>query len=60
MDFSGFDRENWCLRTGSEHKQLATNNQSKITKSDRDATESVRGCRYSVLLNLPYFDAPKC
>ena len=39
MDFSGFDRENWKLRTGEEHKRLSTALLSKVTKSDRDAAE---------------------
>ena len=58
LDFSGFDRENWRLRTGTEHKQLACN-LSKTTKSQRYAAESASGCRYSVLSKLPYFNAPR-
>ena len=56
MDFSGFDQENWRERTGPEHKHLASDLQTKLTKSDRDAAERASGCRYSVLLELPYFD----
>lgn len=59
MDFSGFDRENWHLRTGAEHKQLACRLLSMTTKSERDTAESASGCRYSVLLKLPCFDAPR-
>ena len=59
MDFSGFDQENWRQRTGAEHKLLASRLQSKVTKSERDEAESASGCRYSVLLELPYFDAPR-
>ena len=59
MDYSGFDRENWRQRTGPEHKQLACRLLSKKTKSDRNVAESQSGCRYSVLLELPYFDAPR-
>ena len=58
MAFSRFDHENWHLPTGSEHKLIASI-QSRVTKSDRDADESASGCHYSVLLSLPYFDAPK-
>ena len=29
-----------------------------MTKSDRNKAESESGCCYSVLLKLPYFDAP--
>ena len=59
MDFSGFDRENWRERTGAEHRELVFQLQSKVTKSDRNKAESESGCRYSVLLKLPYFDAPR-
>ena len=59
MDFSGFDREHWRTRTGSEHRMLATRQISMTTKSYRDDAESSSSCRYSVLLELPYFDAPR-
>ena len=59
MDFSGFDHENWRERTGSEHKHLALSTRFNITKSARDAAESASVCRYSVILELPYFDAPR-
>ena len=59
MDFSGFDRENWRERTGPEHKRLASDLQKNLTKSDRDAAERASGCRYSVLLELSYFDTPR-
>ena len=59
MNFSGFDRENWQERTGTEHRRLAFNTRFKLTKSARDVAESTNGCRYSVLLELPYFDAPR-
>ena len=59
MDYSGFDRENWQLTNAAEHRQLASTTLSKTTKCDRNATESASGCRYSVLLKLPYFDAPR-
>ena len=58
MDFSGFDREHWRTRTGSEHRMLATRQICMTTKSYRDDAESSSSCRYSVLLELPYFDAP--
>ena len=59
MDFSGFDREQWRLRSGSEHKQLASCLRSKRTESEIRRVEAKYGCRYSVLLELPYFDAPR-
>ena len=38
---------------------MASDLQTKLTKSDRDAVERVSGCRYSVLLELPYFYASR-
>lgn len=43
-DSSGFDHSSWPLRNIAK------------TKSERDKLESRHGCRYSVLLDLPYFD----
>ena len=57
MDFSGFNRENWKYRTAIEHRTLATRLLSTTTKSERDAAEASSGCRYSVLLELPYLNA---
>ena len=59
MDFAGFDRENWRARTGTEHRMLATRLLSTTTKTERAAAESSSGCRYSVLLDLPYLNAPR-
>ena len=59
MDYSGFDRENWIIRTGSVHRQAALKLKNPITRSALQAGESESGCRYSVLLKLPYFDAPR-
>lgn len=62
MDYSGFDRDNWILRSSSEHKENSSKIQAATTLSERDRLESSTGCRYSVLLDLldlPYFDAPR-
>lgn len=59
MDFSGFDRENWILRSGPQHKESALKTLSENTQTKRDEAESSSGSRYSVLLDLPYFDAPR-
>ena len=59
MDFSGFDRENWVDRSGSKHSIDACSILGMKTKADRRKKESELGCRYSVLLKLPYFDAPR-
>ena len=59
MDYSGFERHNWRLRDGCKHVQdslklLTINSRSKLLQE-----ESKLGCRYSVLVKLPYFDAPR-
>ena len=59
VDYSGFDRQNWPLRTGADHKAKAESLLSCTTKTELKQTESRTGCRYSVLLKLPYFNAPR-
>jgi len=59
MDYSGFNRENWNLRTSSVHRQAAMKLRNVSTRSALHEGESESGCRYSVLLKLPYFDAPR-
>ncbi len=49
-DYSGFDRENWERRSCSAHRE------SCMTKTGMRKAESKFGVRYSLLLNLPYFD----
>ena len=56
INLSGFDRENWLPMTGSRH---ACSLVGLYTKSDLKKTKSELGCRYSVLLTLHYFDAPR-
>ena len=55
-DKSGFDRENWTLRDRDTHRRHANDHRSAKTQSARKAIEREYGCRYSVLLELPYFD----
>ena len=55
----GLNRENWRARTGTEHRMLACRLLSMTTKSERAAAETSSGCRYSVLLELPYLNAPR-
>jgi len=59
MDYSGFQRENWNLRTIAVHRQATMKLRSVSTRSALQEGESESGCRYSVLLKLPYFDAPR-
>jgi hypothetical protein len=55
-DYSGFNRNAWKLRTNTDHRKSVNEIQHAKTKTERDALESKHGCRYSVLLELPYFD----
>ena len=59
MDYSGFDREKWVLCSGSDHKRKCLNILDTATQSERNSLESSSGCRYSVLVCLPYFDSPR-
>ena len=59
MNFSGFDRDNWPSRSGTRHAQNALSLMNIATKTRRQNAESKLGCKYSVLLKLPYFDAPR-
>ena len=58
-DYSNFDRATWKARTGFAHRSIALDHQACQTKSDQYDIEHATGVRYSVLVDLPYFDAPK-
>jgi len=57
MDYSGFDRENWPARNTIDHRTIGQNLLKCTTKKDGSEMESSTGYRYSVLLELPYFDS---
>lgn len=59
VDYSGFDRNSWPCRSGTKHRLDACSLLNIRTKSDLQKAESKLGYRYSVLLKLPYFDAPR-
>lgn len=59
MDYSGFNREEWIKRTNERHRQLVQGLARSTSKSALQRNEYNAGCRYSVLLELPYFDAPR-
>ena len=53
MNFSGFDRSSWPVRTNCQHRESVATIKNKTNKQ----REEIRsGCRDSVLLRLPYFD----
>lgn len=59
MDYSGFARDTFVARSGTEHRALFLGTLNAHTQTERDRLESTSGCRYSVLSCLPYFDAPR-
>ena len=58
-DYSGFDRQNWERRTKIMHNNGAFKSRNLNTVTAIENEESRSGCRYSELLLLPYFDAPR-
>ena len=58
-DYTGTDRETWPCRSLDTHKHFATIHREARTKAEQKAIEREYGCRYSVLLVLPYFDVIK-
>ena len=59
MCYSGFDRSLWTPRTNHSHRRDVKVVQGCNTKTGRSQKESELGCRYSILLELPYFDPPR-
>ena len=55
-DYSGFDRSEWSVRTLEQHRQNIARIQACTTITQQLQCESKYGCRFSVLLDLPYFD----
>ena len=56
QDYSGFDRAQWVPRTVEKHRDDIKAILQCSTKTERKHKESEFGCRYSCLLQLPYFD----
>lgn len=55
-DYTGFKREEWEPRTLDMHKESARLHRAATTLVAQKSIERESGCRYSVLLELPYFD----
>ena len=55
-NYSGFEREHWPPRNSVDHRKDVELIQKERTITERKRLESQYGCRYSVLLDLPYFD----
>lgn len=55
-DYSGFDRTKWPPRTNNSHRSAAMRTKHCPNKTQQQKLESELGCRYSLLLELEYFD----
>ena len=55
-NYGGFDRETWEPRTMSRHQESCLEIKTATNKSQLQQLESMYGVRYSVLMELPYFD----
>jgi len=55
-DYSGFDRDRWSLRSIEQHCDNVKKVLKETTKTKIREAEAKYGVRYSVLLELPYFD----
>lgn len=58
-DYSNFDRSNWEPRTNHSHREIAHKYKQCNTRLQQHELECDYGIRYSVLLELPYFDAAR-
>lgn len=59
MNYSGFERSNWISRTNDQHRRNIKTIRAATSKTRQEELESELGCRYSTLLELPYFDPPR-
>ena len=55
-NLSDFSRELWVSRTNSSHRASIEAIKTSKSVSEKSKLESEHGCRYSALLELPYFD----
>ena len=55
-DYSGFNRSTWEPRSNSSHRYYANKHKHSVSGQQRKDIERTHGCRYSVLLELPYYD----
>jgi len=58
-DYSGFDTTEWPKQTDEGHRNSILEIKKCKTKTKQKEEEARYGCRYSCLLELSYFDAPR-
>ena len=56
LDYSGYDRDSWEARTNAEYKVSSEHYLHAPTKTAKKQVVSEQGVRYSILVQLPYFD----
>ena len=56
-DYSGVDRNSWTPRLKVSHNEHAREHQNAKTSQQQKVIEREYGVRYSVLIELPYYDA---
>ena len=56
QNYSGFDRRSWNFRSNTQHRSNVQTIIQCTTNSEQKKKESELGCRYSCLIELPYFD----
>ena len=57
--YAGFERTLWVPRSNERHRRDIAAIRTATTKTERKKKEKELGCRYSCLLQLPYFNAVK-
>ena len=57
IDCSGFDRDSWPKRIHTQHCEQSYKAMEANTKDVKASIEKEFGVRYSVLFELPYYDA---
>ena len=58
-DYTDTNRDQWPLRTLAEHKIASNSHKDAKCRSEQKLIEKHSGVKYSVLNDLPYFDAPR-
>lgn len=58
-DYSNYSRDLWEKRSNDKHREMARKYQESNTQADQRKIEREHGIRYTVLLELPYFDASR-
>ena len=55
-DYSGVNRDEWPERSLDDHRIAAEKHRTANTRDEQKKIEREHGCRYSILLELPYYN----